>query len=113
RWLFNNGGVSATGYTAFRGVFTYEAVAPGLIMFARSLPEAGGAASSYFVGFAVTLQSTPRLNITADSPIPARLAFHIASPGPNGFTLRSSETSTGTTFNVLLHVWAWRQHGVA
>ncbi|MFG1709246.1 hypothetical protein ACFLIM_39250 [Nonomuraea sp. M3C6] len=111
RWLFNNGGASATGYTTFRGTFSFEAGA-GLIMFARSLPESGGAAASYFVAFAVTMQSTPRLNITADSPNPARLAFHIASPGPGGFTLRSSETTTPTPFNVLVHVWAWRQHGV-
>ncbi|PRX66098.1 hypothetical protein B0I32_106234 [Nonomuraea fuscirosea] len=114
RWLFTNGGgSSASGYTTFRGTFTYEATGAGLVMFGRSLPAAGGAASSYFVGFSVTLQSTPRLNITADSPVPARLAFHIASPGPSGFTLRSSETASGTTFNVLLHVWAWRQHGVS
>ncbi|MGW6499319.1 hypothetical protein [Nonomuraea angiospora] len=112
RWLFNNGGGSTTGYTAFRGTFSYESLA-GLVMFARSLPESGGAAASYFVGFNVTLQSTPRLNITADSPNPARLAFHIANPGTSGFTLRSSETTTPTNFNVLVHVWAWRQHGVA
>lgn len=113
RWLFNNGGGSATGYTTFRGTFSFEANA-GLIMFARSLPEAPApAASPYFVGFAVTLASTPRINITADNPIPERLAFHIRTPGTGGFTLRSSETaSPGTNFTVQVHVWAWRQRGV-
>lgn len=112
RWLFSGGGDSSvSGYTTFRGTFAYEATGAGLVMFARSLPGSGSSASSYFVGFSVTLQSTPRIIITADNPVPARLAFHIASPGPSGFTLRSSET--GTTFSVLVHVWAWRQHGVS
>ncbi|MEU4330042.1 hypothetical protein [Nonomuraea dietziae] len=71
--------------------------------------------ATYFVAFAFTFPSTPRIVITADNPSPNRLAFHIASPGPSGFTLRSSESSLGTPtpFTVLLHTWAWRQHGVA
>ncbi|MFI6909645.1 hypothetical protein ACIBKY_50880 [Nonomuraea sp. NPDC050394] len=115
RWLFNNGGGSATGYTSFRGTFTYEAQA-GLVMFMRSLPEIGqSAASTYFVNFNVTLQSTPRVVITPDNPIPERLSFNIRNPVSTGFTLRSNESGIGSppNFSVALHVWAWRQHGVA
>ncbi|MEU4511786.1 hypothetical protein AB0G05_20020 [Nonomuraea wenchangensis] len=108
RFLFNNGGAgSTTGYTAFRGTFTYEAAA-GLVMFSRNLTTA---AASHFVGFIVTLESAPRVVITADNPNPARLVFHVTSPSTTGFTLRSHETSTPTVFTTLLYVWAWRQHG--
>ncbi|MFG2076985.1 hypothetical protein [Nonomuraea maritima] len=108
RWLFNNGGAgSATGYTAFRGTFNYESAA-GLVMFSRNLTTA---AASHFVSFIVTLQSAPRVLITADNPIPARLVLHVTSPSTTGFTLRSHETSTPTNFTTLLYVWAWRQHG--
>ncbi|WP_433444545.1 hypothetical protein [Nonomuraea sp. CA-141351] len=108
RWQFNNGGAgSTTGYTAFRGTFNYEAAA-GLVMFARNLTTP---AASHFVSWLVTLQSNPRVVITADNPNPARLVFHVNSPGTTGFTLRSHETSTPTNFTTLLYVWAWRQHG--
>jgi hypothetical protein len=110
RWQFNNGGAgSTTGYTAFRGTFNYESLA-GLVMFSRNLNTP---AASQFVGWLVTLQSNPRVLITADNPNPARLVFHVVSPGTTGFTLRSHETSTPTNFTTLLYVWAWRQHGAA
>ncbi|MEV3981787.1 hypothetical protein [Nonomuraea sp. NPDC049758] len=113
RFLFSRGGTSTTGYTTFRGTWSFETGA-GMLMFARSLPESGGAAATYFVGFAVTLASTPRLVFSADNPVPDRLSFHMRNPGTGGFTLRSSESSLGSppTFTVALHVWAWRQHGV-
>ncbi|RVX40763.1 hypothetical protein EDD27_3186 [Nonomuraea polychroma] len=44
------GAGSTTGYTAFRGTFTYEAAA-GLVMFARNLTTA---AASHFVAFNVS-----------------------------------------------------------
>ncbi|MDF5756666.1 fibronectin type III domain-containing protein [Spongiactinospora sp. TRM90649] len=111
RWLFAKGSElsSGTGYTQFRGTFHYDTGA-GLAMFARNLTTP---ASSHFVAFNVTLQSTPRLVITADNPSPSNLIFHVASPSTTGFTLRSHLTGGGTTFITLLYCWIWRQHGVA